>query len=148
MIISNLSEIEGRKFPARRRTQSFAGAGTPIPTKGFGLGLVTFEPNGGQVPWHNQEQEEIYFVIEGEGEMCLGTEKQALKAGQAVFIPPGEYHQLTNTGDIPLKMIYCCGSGFVAHPQQEMEGTLPKAGVDIPPLPNGAHSQHTDPPQV
>jgi mannose-6-phosphate isomerase-like protein (cupin superfamily) len=24
------------------------------------------------VPWHNQEQEEIYFIVEGTGEMCLG----------------------------------------------------------------------------
>jgi len=35
------------------------------------MGHVTLEPNGGQVPWHNQEQEEIYFIVEGAGEMCL-----------------------------------------------------------------------------
>jgi len=29
------------------------------------MGYVTLEPDGGQVPWHNQEQEEIYFVLEG-----------------------------------------------------------------------------------
>ncbi len=146
MIISDLREIEGRQFPACRRTQPVAGTGTPIPTEEFSVGYVTFEPNGGQVPWHNQEQEEIYFVIEGEGEMCLGTERQTLKAGQAVYIPPGEYHQLTNTGDVPLKMIYCCAAGFVAHPQQEMTGTLPKAGIDVPPLPAGAQPQQTAPP--
>ena len=89
MIISDLSEIEGRHFPARRRTQPFAGAGTPIPTEGFGLGMVTFEPNGGQVPWHNQEQEEIYFVIEGEGEMCLGSEKHGRSAIRS-YPPPAD----------------------------------------------------------
>jgi quercetin dioxygenase-like cupin family protein len=48
------------------------------------MGLVTLDPNGGQVPWHNQEQEEFYFVLEGTGEMCLGQEHRELKQGQAV----------------------------------------------------------------
>ena len=31
---------------------------------------------GAQVPWHNQDQEEIYFIVEGDGEMCLGEERK------------------------------------------------------------------------
>ena len=46
------------------------------------MGNVTLEPNGGQVPWHNQEQEEIYFMIEGTGEMCLGEERTVLPPGR------------------------------------------------------------------
>ena len=101
MIISDLREIEGRQFPARRRTQPLAGTGTPIPTEEFSIGFVTFEPNGGQVPWHNQAQEEIYFVIEGEGEMCLGTEKQTLKAGSGPCTFPRE-----NTINSPTRATY------------------------------------------
>ena len=54
------------------------------------------------MPWHNQEQEEVYFVLEGTGEMCLGEERQVVTAGQAVYIPPGVFHQMTNLGDTPL----------------------------------------------
>ncbi len=36
--------------------------GQPIAAKGFAMGYVVLEPNGGQVPWHNQEQEEIYMI--------------------------------------------------------------------------------------
>lgn len=145
MIIADLNEIEGRTYPAQRRTQNLVGGVSPIQAEQFAMGYVTLEPRGGQVPWHNQEQEEIYFVIEGEGEMCLGDERQALVAGQAVFIPPGVFHQLTNTGDMPLKMMYCYGpAGDVAHWRQELAGTLPKAGIDVPPLPEGAHPQCTD----
>lgn len=108
------------------------------------MGHVTLDPNGGQVPWHNQEQEEIYFIVEGEGEMCLGDERAAIHAGQAVYIPSKMYHQLTNTGATPMRMIYCYGpAGDVAHWRQELEGTLPKAGVDVPALPAGARPQHT-----
>ncbi len=147
MIISDLSSIEGRTYPARRRTQNLVGGPAPIQAKNFSMGFVTLEPDGGQVPWHNQEQEEVYFVVEGTGEMCLGTERQTLTAGQAVAIPPGQFHQLTNIGAAPLKMIYCYGpAGDVAHWRQELDGTLPQAGVDAPPLPAGSRPQCTEKP--
>ncbi len=39
---------------------------------------------------------------------------------------------------------YCYGpAGDVAHWRQELDGTLPRAGVEAPPLPEGASSQHT-----
>jgi oxalate decarboxylase/phosphoglucose isomerase-like protein (cupin superfamily) len=149
MIIADLSKIEGRIYPARRRTQNLVGGASPIQAKIFCMGYVTLGPNGGQVPWHNQAQEEIYFIVDGSGEMCLGEDRQTLIAGQAVYIPGSVFHQLTNTGDRPLHMIYCYGpSGEVAHWRQELEGTLPKAGVDVPPLPAGARPQYTDKPKA
>ncbi len=145
MIIADLSQIEGRRYPARRRTQNLVGGLSPIQATNFSMGFVTLDPNGGQVPWHNQEQEEIYFVLEGIGEMCLGEERQILASGQAVAIPSGVFHQLTNVGPEPLKMIYVYGpAGDVAHWRQELEGTLPKAGIDVPSLPEGAKPQCTE----
>lgn len=147
MIIADLNKMDGRRFPARRRTRNLVGGPSPIQAEQFAMGMVELDPKGGQVPWHNQEQEEIYLVLEGEGEMCLGDERSTLSAGQAVYIPPGKFHQLTNTGDRPMKMLYCYGpAGDVAHWRQELEGTLPKAGEDVPPLPEGAWPQCTDPP--
>lgn len=147
MIVADLEEIEGRRYPARRHTQAMVGAGQPIEADNFCLGHVTLEPKGGQVPWHNQDQEEVYFVIEGEGEMCLGEERQTLRTGQMVAIPPGVFHQLTNIGETPLRMIYCYApAGDVAHWRQELSGTLPKAGEDAPPLPPDAWPQCTEPP--
>lgn len=148
MIISDLSKIEGRTYPAGRRTQNVVGGPAPIQATNFSLGYVTLKPRGGQVPWHNQEQEEVYFVLEGAGEMCLGRKRQTLSTGQAVYIPSGVFHQLTNVGDEPLKFIYCYGpAGDVAHWKQELAGTLPKAGVDVSPLPEGAQPQCTEGPQ-
>ena len=144
MIIADLSQIAGRTYPARRRTQNLVGGISPIQASNFSMGNVTLEPNGGQVPWHNQEQEEIYFIVEGTGEMCLGEERATLSTGQAVFIPPRVFHQLTNIGATPLRMIYCYGpAGDVAHSRQELDGTLPRAGIEVPPLPAGAQPQCT-----
>jgi mannose-6-phosphate isomerase-like protein (cupin superfamily) len=142
--IADLAQIAGRTYAARRRTQNLVGGASPIQAKNFSLGWVTLEPQGGQVPWHNQEQEEIYLVLEGEGEMCLGVERAAIKAGQVVYIPPRVFHQLTNTGSTAMRMIYCYGpAGDVAHWRQELEGALPRAGVDAPALPSGAQPQYT-----
>jgi len=147
MIVADLAQIAGRVYPARRRTQNIVGGMSPIQATNFAMGMVTLEPNGGQVPWHNQEQEEIYFIVEGTGEMCLGEEKTQISTGQAAYIPTGVFHQLTNTGATPMRMIYCYGpAGDVAHWRQELSGTLPRAGVEVPPLPAGAHPQCTDKP--
>ncbi len=148
MIIADLAQIQGRTYPARRRTQNLVGGASPVQAKNFSVGLVTLEPNGGQVPWHNQEQEEVYFILEGSGEMCLGAEREAVKTGQAVYIPPRVFHQLTNTGSETMKMMYCYGpAGDVAHWRQELDGSLPRAGVEAPPLPRGAYPQCTKKPE-
>ena len=144
MQIADLAAIPGRRFTARRWTRGLVGqAGQPIAARGFAMGYVVLEPHGGQVPWHNQKQEEIYFVVQGQGEICVGAERSDIRAGQAVFLPPGEFHQLTNTGAKPLHMIYVyCPGGDVAHWRQELDGTLPAAGTaGVPPLPAGAVPQ-------
>jgi len=144
MTIADLAHIAGRTYPARRRTQNLVGGASPIQAKSFCMGYVTLEPRGGQVPWHNQEQEEVYFVLQGTGEACIGPELATLAAGQAAYIPPEVFHQLTNIGEEPLVMIYVYGpAGEVAHWRQELDGTLPRAGREAPPLPPGAQPQHT-----
>jgi mannose-6-phosphate isomerase-like protein (cupin superfamily) len=142
MNIADLGAIDGRRYPAGRRTQNIVGGLSPIQCTNFSMGMVTLDPDGGQVPWHNQDQAEVYLVLEGTGEMCLGEERAILTAGQAVEIPPRVFHQVTNVGTSPLRLLYCYGpAGDVAHWRQELDGTLPRAGAGAPPLPAGARPQ-------
>ena len=148
MNVVDLKQIEARTYPAKRRTRNLVGGASPIQASSFSMGYVELEPNGGQVPWHNQVQEEVYFLVQGEAEMCLGEERQTLRGGQAVYIPSGVFHQMTNRGSEKAIMIYVYGpAGDVAHWKQELAGTLPKAGVDVPPLPEGAHPQCMEKPE-
>ena len=149
MIISDINTQAGRHFPARRWGRNVVGGPSPIQAKNFQVGYIVLEPNGGQVPWHNQEQEEVYFILEGEAEFCLGEERQILKPGQAAYVPTRVFHQLSNNlKDKPTTFMYIYGpAGEVAHWHQELDGTLPKAGVDVPPLPAGAYPQCTDKPK-
>lgn len=56
MIVADLSQIAGRRYPARRKTQNVVGGASPIAATHFAMGFVTLDPDGGQVPWHNQHQ--------------------------------------------------------------------------------------------
>jgi mannose-6-phosphate isomerase-like protein (cupin superfamily) len=147
MTVADIAAIPGRVYPARRRTRNLAGGASPIQAKGFSMGHVTLEPRGGQVPWHDHDNEEVYFIVQGDGEFCLGTERRPIASGQAVHVPPRVHHQLTNTGERPMVMIYVYSpAGDVAHWHQELEGTLPRAGVEAPALPAGAWPQCTEKP--
>lgn len=144
MTITDLAKTKGRTYPARRLTQNIVGGASAIQATNFSMGMVTLEPNGGQVPWHNHDQEEVYLVLEGTGEMCIDSERRKIHSGQTVYIPSGSFHQLTNISESPLRMVYCYGpAGDVAHWRQELEGTLPKAGEDVPALPKGSQPQCT-----
>lgn len=47
-------------------------------------------------------QEEVYFFVQGYGEMIVGEENTqpiAVQAGDIVPIPDGAFHQVINTGD-------------------------------------------------
>lgn len=46
----------------------------------------------------HQVQEQIYYVIEGEGVLTLDDERRLLRAHDYVYVPPGVRHSFTNTG--------------------------------------------------
>ncbi|HAK95643.1 MAG TPA: cupin domain-containing protein [Planctomycetes bacterium] len=148
MIIADLNAMEGRRYPAGRVTRNVVGGASPIASEHFSMGYVSLDPGGGQVPWHNHDQEEVYLLLQGEGEVCMDGERRTVRAPAAVYVPPRVFHQLTNTGAAPLLFVYCYApAGEVAHWRQELAGTLPRAGADAPPLPEGARPQCTRTPE-
>jgi len=68
------------------------------------LVLWNFEPNQTSAP-HSHPNEQLLYVIEGEGEFQLETQKTKLKAGDIVHIPPNESHGFVAIGNKPLTII-------------------------------------------
>ncbi len=66
--------------------------------------FVEMKPDGFQ-HLHSHEQEQCYFIIEGEGEMTVGEETAKVGPGDCVFIPSNEPHGLKNTGKRVLKYL-------------------------------------------
>ena len=63
-------------------------------------------------PHYHPKSEEIYFILEGCGLMRLGEETRQLAAGDAVAIPPGVVHQITNSAVSTLRFLCCCAPGY------------------------------------
>ncbi len=63
-------------------------------------------------PHHHVKTEEIYYILTGQGLMRVGDDTQAVGPGDAIAIPPGALHQITNTGKQVLKFLCCCAPGY------------------------------------
>ena len=49
-------------------------------------------------------QEELYLVLEGEGQMWRNGDSFAVRQGDLVRNPPGGEHGLHNTGEVPIRL--------------------------------------------
>jgi mannose-6-phosphate isomerase-like protein (cupin superfamily) len=63
-------------------------------------------------PHFHPKTEEIYYLLEGSASMRIGDEIRTVGPGDAIAIPPGLVHQITNTGDVVLKFLCCCAPGY------------------------------------
>ncbi len=62
------------------------------------LAIATLEP-GKKIEAHADPMEEIYFVLQGSGEMGIDEETRQVGPGDATWIPTGSSHSLLNNGD-------------------------------------------------
>lgn len=58
--------------------------------------------------------EELYFITQGEGIMCLGDETFAVHEGDTICIPAGAPHKIKNSGANELKIL-CCSTPAYSH---------------------------------
>ena len=63
-------------------------------------------------PHFHPETEEIYYILQGQGRMQIGDESSDVGVGDAIAIPPGAIHQITNTGERVLLFLCCCAPGY------------------------------------
>lgn len=47
---------------------------------------------------HRLKSSEVYYILEGKGEMYIDNEKEKVGAGQAIYIPPNSVQRIKNTG--------------------------------------------------
>ena len=70
-------------------------------------------PAGGQTERHYHKlAEEIYFILDGQGLMEIDGEEQPVTTNDAILIPPGAWHQITNTGSEALRFLCCCAPPY------------------------------------
>lgn len=72
------------------------------------LAEATLEPGQATQRHVHRVSEEIYYLLDGAGLMEVDGETARVGPGDAVLIPPGAWHRLTNDGAVPLRMLCCC----------------------------------------
>ena len=60
---------------------------------------------GSAIGYHLQKEDEVYYVVSGEGEMKMNDKTFKVKAGDAILTRPGSSHGLQPTGNDDLILI-------------------------------------------
>jgi len=61
---------------------------------------------------YHVKTEEIYYIFAGTARMRIDDQLRDVGPGDAIAIPPGAVHQITNTGDQVLTFLCCCAPGY------------------------------------
>lgn len=93
------------------------------------LGLVEIDP-GKQSPLHRHRCEEVYYVVEGSGELEQDGQRFPVRAGDAVLNRVNTEHRVWNTGRGMMRMVVVAGIMLVpllpqwptASPYEILEG--------------------------
>ena len=89
------------------------------------LAEARLSAGAGTTPHYHPRTEEIYYILAGSGHMRIGDETRAVGPGDAIAIPPGAVHQITNTGQDGLKFLCCCAPGY-EHEDTVLQSPLPR----------------------
>ena len=49
---------------------------------------------------HRLKTSEVYYILQGKGIMHVGQEAEAVRAGQAVYVPPNSVQFIENSGKV------------------------------------------------
>ena len=61
---------------------------------------------------YHGETEEIYFLLDGAGEMEVDGERARVGPGDAILIPPGAWHQIRADEGAQLRFLCCCAPPY------------------------------------
>ena len=108
--IINISDLEFQPWGHGERFEAKLGnIGRKLGAQKLGYNLTVLPPGKRAFPFHSHRvNEEMFFVIEGEGEVRIGEDRHAIRRGDVICCPPGgpdTAHQIINTSDAELKYL-------------------------------------------
>ncbi len=95
---------ENGLYTSRRAT-----IGDHIGAKNLGYNLTVLPPGKAQCPFHcHHGEEEMFFILEGEGELRFGDDRFPIRRHDVIACPPGGpevAHQIINTGTTTMRYL-------------------------------------------
>ncbi len=78
--------------------------------------MVCYEPGQETVPHHHPRQDEIFYIVEGQGTITIGDESVEVSATSVVFAPRDIPHAIAAAPDSRLVILFFKGPGKLPHP--------------------------------
>ncbi len=110
MIVRSLEQAEPFTTADGSTIRELLGLPT-APVRNQSLAQATLAGGQATERHYHAESEEIYYVVEGSGEMELDGERRPVAVGDAVLIPPGSRHQIRANED-GLRFLCCCAPAY------------------------------------
>ena len=85
---------------------------TTAPVANQSLAEATLESGQATERHYHAASEELYYVVEGSGEMEVDGERAHVEPGDAILIPPGAWHQIRADTDGRLRFLCCCAPAY------------------------------------
>ena len=100
--ILNIAELEYHPWGRGERFAARIGAiGSRLGAQKLGYNLTVLPPGKRAFPFHSHRvNEEMFFVVEGEGEVRIGEARYPIRSGDVIACPSGgpeTAHQIVNT---------------------------------------------------
>lgn len=109
------TEVEGVMKDGPPRLSKVLISEHTVGAKQISMGTNVSEPGSG-IPIHKHtDNEEAMFVVSGSGKLICGDQEYPLEPGTALFSPIGVDHQIFNTGDEPLKIVWAYAPPLPEH---------------------------------
>jgi uncharacterized cupin superfamily protein len=96
--------------PAAERYDARMGlVGARIGAQKLGYNITAVPPGKRAFPFHSHRaNEEMFFILQGTGELRIGSDTHAIRPGDFIACPPGgseSAHQIINTGSEELRYL-------------------------------------------
>lgn len=107
------TDIEENGFYTSKRAQFSAQIGA----RKLGYNLTELPPGKAQCPFHSHRvEEEMFFILEGEGELRFGDERYKIRRFDVIACPTGGAavaHQIINTGRSTMRYLSLSNIGEI-----------------------------------
>ncbi len=81
----------------------------------YSIAHAALSPKEASQPHRLKESSEVYYILNGHATMNIDGEESEVNAGQAIYIPPGSWQHIRNTGISDLEFL------CIVHPSWRKE---------------------------